>query len=68
MDALRLGREAGKIAEEVVQHLTGLVGSNVDITIEITAESDEGYSENVIRTVSENCRTLKFKAHGFEAE
>lgn len=68
VDALRLGREAGKIAEEVVQHLTGLVGSNVDITIEITAESGEGYSENVIRTVSENCRTLKFKAHGFEAE
>jgi predicted AAA+ superfamily ATPase len=58
----------GKIAEEVVPHLTGILGSNVSITVEINAEARDGYPENIVRTVSENCRTLKFKDHGFERE
>jgi hypothetical protein len=28
LDALRAGRDAGKVAEEVLQHLAGQVGSN----------------------------------------
>lgn len=66
LDATRLGRDAGKIAEEVVQHLSGLLGSKVEVTLEIQAEIPAGVPENVVRTVTENCRTLKFKSHGFE--
>ena len=66
LDATRLGRDAGKIAEEVVQHLTSLLNSKVEITLEIKAEILEGVPDNVVRTVNENCRTLKFKTHGFE--
>src|SRR4030043_539571 len=66
LDATRLGRDAGKIAEEVVQHLTSLLNSKVEITLEIKAEILEGVPDNVVRTVNENCRTLKFKKHGFE--
>src|SRR4051794_33298138 len=31
VDPLRLGRDAARIAEEVVQHLSSLVGANVEI-------------------------------------
>jgi predicted AAA+ superfamily ATPase len=66
VEPLRLGRDAARIAEEVVQHLTGLVGTNVEITIEIRADLAEGASEKTVRAVSENCRTLKFDNYGFE--
>lgn len=66
LDATRLSRDAGKIAEEVVQHLSALMNSNVEITLEIKADVPEGVPDNIVRTVTENCRTLKFKNHGFE--
>jgi hypothetical protein len=66
LDATRLGRDAGKIAEEVIQHLTSLMNSKVELTLEIKADVPEGVPDNIVRTVTENCRTLKFKSHGFE--
>jgi len=57
---------AARIAEEIVQHLTGLVGSNVEITIEIHADLAQGAGDKLVRDVTENCRTLKFKDYGFE--
>ena len=68
LDATRLGRDAGKIAEEIVAHLVGLVGSTVAVTIEISAEIPDGAPDNVVRTVTENSKTLKFTSHGFEVE
>jgi predicted AAA+ superfamily ATPase len=68
LDSKRVGRDAGRIADEVVAHLTGLVGSKVKVTLEIEAEIPSGVSEQVVRTVTENCRTLKFGSHGFEKE
>jgi len=68
LDATRVGRDASRVAEEVVQHLAGLVGAKVDVTLEIRAEVPEGVPDQVVRTVTENCRTLKFKSHGFERE
>jgi predicted AAA+ superfamily ATPase len=66
LDATRVGRDAGRIADEVIAHLVGLVGSDVKVTLEIQAEVPNGVPEKVVRTVTENCRTLKFKDHGFE--
>ncbi len=37
-----VGRDAGKIAEEVIAHLSGLVGANVTVTLEIHAEVPAG--------------------------
>ncbi|MBI3989848.1 MAG: hypothetical protein HY347_09560, partial [candidate division NC10 bacterium] len=64
----RLARDAGLIAQEVVQHLAGLVGADLEVTIEIHAKIPDGAPEHVVRTVTENCRTLRFKTHGFESE
>ena len=66
LDPTRLSRDAGKIAEEVLQHITALVGTSAEVTLEIQAEIPDGAPEQVVRTVTENCRTLKFKAYGFE--
>jgi hypothetical protein len=66
LDPARVGRDAGRIADEVITHLVGLVGSSVHVTLEIDAEIPAGAPDNVVRAVTENCRTLKFKTHGFE--
>ncbi|MGD9902617.1 MAG: Swt1 family HEPN domain-containing protein [Vicinamibacterales bacterium] len=68
LDPTRLGRDAGRIAEEVIAHLDGLVGSTVTISLEIEAEMPSGAPEHVVRTVTENARTLKFTRQGFEKE
>jgi hypothetical protein len=68
LDPARVGRDAGRIADEVIAHLAGLVGSTVKVTLEIEAKVEAGTPENVVRTVTENSRTLKFTTHGFEDE
>jgi hypothetical protein len=68
LDSARVGRDASRIAEEVVTHLAGLDRSSVRVTLEIEAEIPNGAPENVVRTVTENSRTLKFTSSGFETE
>jgi len=68
LDPTRVGRDASRIAEEVVSHLAGLVGARVTVTIEVEAEIPDGAPDQVVRTVTENSRTLKFTSHGFEKE
>ena len=68
LDAARVGRDAGRIADEVIAHLEGLVGADVTVTLEIEATVPDGVSDNVVRTVTENSRALRFKSHGFEAD
>jgi hypothetical protein len=68
IDATRLSRDVDQIASAVVQHLGGLLGAKVNITLEIAAEMPSGAPDNVVRTVTENCRTLKFENSGFEEE
>jgi len=62
----RAPRDMGKIAEEVLQHLTTVPGARVSVSVEISAEVPEGVSEDTQRIVTENCQTLKFTSHGFE--
>jgi predicted AAA+ superfamily ATPase len=69
LDPARVGRDAGRIADEVITHLVGLVGSSVRVTLEIEAEVLGGTPDHVVRTVTENGRTLKFEGNsGFEKE
>ncbi|MBN3804144.1 ATP-binding protein [Paraburkholderia sp. Ac-20336] len=69
LDTTRVGRDASRIADEVISHLAGLVGATVTVTIEVDAEIPDGAPDQVVRTVTENSRTLKFVAgSGFEKE
>lgn len=68
LNPARLSSSAGQIGDEIVQHLKALVGSDVEVTLEIHAEIPEGIPDSVVRTISENAATLKFEQFGFEAE
>ncbi len=68
LDPVRVGRDAGRVADEVIAHLAGLIGADVRVTLDIEANIPAGASDSVVRTVTENCRTLKFDNHGFEKE
>ena len=68
LDPLRPGRDASQIAEEVISHLSGLLGANVEVRLEIQAYVPDGVPDNVERIVIENGQTLKFENHGFEEE
>lgn len=68
LDQTRVGIHAAKIADEVIAHLVGLVGAKVRVTLEIEAEIPSGAPDHVVRTVTENGRTLKFTSQGFESE
>jgi hypothetical protein len=68
LDATRVGRDASRIADEVIAHLAGLIGAKVTVTLEVEAEIPSGAPDHVVRTVTENSRTLKFTSHGFEKE
>ncbi|MHB1608546.1 MAG: Swt1 family HEPN domain-containing protein [Acidiferrobacter thiooxydans] len=68
LDSARVGRDASRIAEEVIAHLSGLMGATVKVTLEIEAAIPGGVPAQVVRTVTENSRTLKFTSQGFESE
>ena len=68
LDPARVGRDAGRIADEVIAHLVSLVESDVKVTLEIEAQIPKGAPDHVVRTVTENSRTLKFTSQGFEQE
>jgi len=68
LDATRVGRDAGRIAEEVIAHLSALPGADVEVTLEISARVAGGVPPSVVRIVAENGRTLRFLTHNFEKE
>jgi hypothetical protein len=68
LDPVRLAADAGKVNDEVISHISSLLGSRVHVTLEIHAHRPDGFDERVVRVVSENANTLKFINHGFEED
>ncbi|MFH1866161.1 MAG: DUF499 domain-containing protein, partial [Candidatus Eisenbacteria bacterium] len=68
LDPTRVGRDASRIADEVIAHLAGQVGAEAAVTLEIEVTLPDGASDQTVRTVTENSRALKFTSHGFEKE
>ncbi len=68
LDPARVGRDASRIADEVIAHLAGQIGAEITVTLEVEAKLPGGASDQIVRTVTENSRTLKFTSHGFEGE
>jgi hypothetical protein len=63
----RLSLEFGRVVQEIVQHLADSAAT-VEVTVEIAAHTADGFDEAVIRTVTENARTLHFTDQGFEEQ
>lgn len=66
IDPVMAGSGAGKVADAVIQYLAGQPNAKVTVTLEIEAELPDGAPDHVVRTVTENAHTLKFKDYGFE--
>jgi hypothetical protein len=67
LDPARTARDAGRIADEVISHLVGLVGADVTVTLEIEARVPSGVTDHVQKVVTQNGRDLKVSG-GFETE
>lgn len=65
LNPLRIAGDAGQVANEVVQHLSSLLPSEVEVVLEIRVSVPDGIPENVVRIMTENARALKFESQGF---
>ncbi|HKM38720.1 MAG TPA: hypothetical protein VJ036_00450, partial [bacterium] len=66
LDLTRIGRDVQQFVEEVINHLAMTDGAKVGVSLHVEAEAPSGLSQQVVRTVSENCRTLGVKTFGFD--
>jgi hypothetical protein len=66
LDTTRINRDVQRFVEEIIQHLTTVDGARVSVSLEVEAESAEGFTQQTVRTISENCRTMRVRESGFE--
>lgn len=66
LDNTRIGKEVQHMVDEIIKHIVNVEGSQVQISIEVNAGTPNGYPQDVVRTVTENCKTLKVRQYGFE--
>lgn len=65
LENTRIGRDVQKLLDEVISHLMNEEGSDVEVFLVVEAKKTEGFSQNTVRTVSENCSTLRVRDSGF---
>ena len=68
LDQTRVAPDAGQIADEVIAHLTSILGADVKVALHIEANIPNGVPKHTERTVIENSRNLNFDDSGFEDE
>lgn len=69
LDGSRPVKHFGDVSKEVLDHFASQVGTDLEVTIEVVATKPGGFSDQIIRTVTENARTLKFDDNtGFAEE
>ena len=66
LDPERYARDFNKVVQEVLQHLTAVAGTQLEVSVEVTATNPAGFPQDKVRIVTENARTLKFDQFGFE--
>jgi hypothetical protein len=66
LDPDRSSRDMGRVAEEVLAHLSTLPRAKLRITVQIDAEVPDGVPEDTQRIVLENGTALKFESQSFE--
>ena len=66
LDNTRVNRDINNLVSEIIQHLMAVDGANVELKLEVEVEAENGIPSTTVRTVSENCRTLKVTDFGFD--
>lgn len=66
LDTTRAVKSVGGLMDEVINHLMQVEGAKVEIKLVVDATMPDGTPVTTVRTVTENCRTLKVDDFGFE--
>lgn len=67
IDPIRAVKSFGQLADEVLVHLQA--EGEVEIVVELRAKASNGFTDGVVRTVTENAKVLKFETGaGFETD
>lgn len=66
IDDTRVNKQVNDYVQEVLVHLQDLPHAKVSIRLEIEVDIPEGADDTTVRTVSENCRTLKTESYQFD--
>ena len=66
LDNTRVIRDLQRYLDEVIRHLSDVDRCEVELSLEVSAHAEDGFPQGTVRTVSENCRTLRVDSFGFE--
>ena len=66
LDTTRIGRDVQRLVEEVINHIATGDNVQIEVSLDVNARAFDGLSQQIVRTVSENCNTLKVKSFGFD--
>lgn len=68
LNAMTAKIDFGTIYDEILKHFATRPGSQIEITLDISAYSENGFDDNLQRIIRENMRQLKFQSGEFEGE
>lgn len=68
VDPERYRRDLTRLSQEILQQLTTVDGVQLEVTVEVQAQRAEGFPHDMVRTILENARTLRFEQSSFEDE
>ena len=54
---VRVNRDVPEVLDEIVSHFER-EGARVELTLHVEVRSDDGFDVPLVRTITENCRTL----------
>ena len=66
LDNVRINKNVNDYVQEVIQHLINVDGSTVNVKLVVEATADNGIPSSTVRTVSENCQTLRAEEFSFD--
>ncbi len=66
LDPIKAKMDFATITDEILEHFTARTGVEVTVSVEIRAETEEGFDESIQRTIKENCNVLRFRNTEFE--
>ena len=66
LDSTRVIKNISGLMDEVINHLTAINGASVEIKLIVDANIPGGTPQSIVRTITENCKTLKVEDFGFD--
>ena len=66
LDSERHARDFARLSQEIISQILSIEGSKLEVIVEIQAELKDGFSDEAVRIISENARTLRFSQQSFE--